>query len=334
MLFKACPTSSVNIQQRIHGHPPIAPPDHGPRIPRSACCTPQTQGPHAPHTDSDPETGLQPSAGPEGCPSAPSQSWLCGESASWEEALVCATCSTITQSGQPLAHGQGILAACLELMQTVITADSMLTCRHHHWQQRVLLGNMRRKVASAEADASILSCVQHLQAPHLRCQSHQGKAAYNAGHHLPLMLTLLDGAESHVRAPDHSSNPVTDLLTVSVSMRTTSMSSCRQLSLRMPPMMVTNLPMGTAACPERARRLLSSCGPVGMGEIRCQKAVWESKGTHPKRDLHRQQGGACHTATKRPPYPSDKVKVLGHQNIQAVDHESNEACCYCCVGAC
>ena len=203
MLFTACPISSVNIQQCMHGHPPIAPPDHGPQIPRSACCTPQTQGPHAPHTDSDPETGLQPSAGPEGCPSAPLQSWLCGESASWEEALVCATCSTITQSGQPLAHGQGTMAACLELMHTNITADSVLTCRHPHWQQRVLPGNMRRKVASAEANAPVQGRVQHLQGLHIQCQSYQGQAACNAVHHVPPKLTLLDGAESR----GHSARP-------------------------------------------------------------------------------------------------------------------------------
>ena len=99
-----------------------------------------------------------------------------------------------------------------------------------------------------------------------------------------------------------------DLLTVSVSMRTTSMSSCRQLSLRMPPMMAKNLPMGTAACPDRARRLLSSCGPVGMGMIGLQKVVWRFEGTHPKslcignRVVHAAQ----------PPYLSAEVGPLDH----------------------
>ena len=137
-------------------------------------------------------------------------------------------------------------------------------------------------MAIAEADTSHLTRFQHFQALLCNAKAARAKQLAMLCITLLLMLTPLDDADSLGHSTRPQQQPRTDLLMVSVSMRTTSMSSCRQLSLRMPPMMATNLPMGTAACPDRARRLLNSCGPVGMGDEPQSKLVWRSGGTPPE----------------------------------------------------
>ena len=46
------------------------------------------------------------------------------------------------------------MADCFVLMQMVITADSVLPCRHHQGQQRVHFGKIERKAAIAKAHTS------------------------------------------------------------------------------------------------------------------------------------------------------------------------------------
>ncbi len=71
------------------------------------------------------------------------------------------------------------MADCLELMQMVITADSVLPCRHHQGQQRVPFGKIERKAAIAKAHTSEASVSTFRQ-----CQDCQGKEAGNAVHQI------------------------------------------------------------------------------------------------------------------------------------------------------